>query len=101
MYVLVFDEVILKQLKKLARDYSTKRILSHVFNRIEERGPLAGKLLDPQLSLYEVKIMRPPLRIYYKIVEAVQEAHVFEYEVKTSQEKQDRTITRLRGRLKP
>ena len=72
-----------------------------MLDKVGEMGPLAGKLLDPQLSLYEVKAMRPPIRLYFKIVEANMEAHVFEYEIKTSQEKQHRTIQKIREKLKP
>jgi len=71
-----------------------------MLNRIEESGPMAGKLLDSQLSLYEVKAMRPPLRLYYKIVEEAKEAYVWEYEMKTSQGKQHKTIQRIKGKIR-
>ncbi len=100
-YKLVFDDVILKQLKKVAKDNATKQILSKMLDKIEKLGPLAGKLLDSQLNLFEVKAMRPPIRLYYKIVDAAKEAYVFEYEMKTSREKQGKTIQRLKWKLKP
>lgn len=99
-YKLIFDGVILKQLKKAGRDNSTKQILLKMLDKIEALGPLAGKLLDTQLNLFEVKAIRPPVRLYYKIVEVAKEAYVFEYEMKTSQKKQGKTIQRLKGRLK-
>ena len=100
-YRLVFDEVILKQLKKAGKDNSTKQILSKMLDKIEGMGPLAGKLLDSQLNLFEARAMRPPIRLYYKIIETIKEAYVFEYEMKTSQEKQSKTIQRLKWKLKP
>ncbi len=100
-YKLVFDDVILKQLKKAGKDNLTKQILSKMLDKISGMGPLAGKLLDTQLNLFEVKAMRPPIRLYYKIVEMTKEAYVFEYEIKTSQKKQSRTIQRIRFKLKP
>ena len=99
-YRLVFDDVILRQLKKARREQSTKNILSKILNKIEELGPLAGKLLDNRLNLYEAKAMRPPIRLYYKIVEMLREAYVFEYEMKTSQEKQNRTIQKIKEKSK-
>lgn len=94
-YALVFDEVILKQLKKLGRDKPTKLILSKMLDKIELLGPLAGKLLDPKLSLFEVKANRPPIRLYYKIKMTSKEAYVFEFEMKTSAAKQQTTIRRV------
>ncbi len=100
-YRLVFDKVILKQLKKVARDNPTKQILSKMLDRVEQAGPMAGKLLDSHLSLYEMKAMRPPIRLYYKIAEVAKEAYVWEYEMKTSQEKQHWTIQRIKEKSKP
>lgn len=37
-YNLVFDEIILKQLKKLERDARTREIVSKVLDKIEELG---------------------------------------------------------------
>ncbi len=102
-YTLIFDEVILKQLNKLAKDKATKRIISKMLDKIEEMGSFAGKLLDSKLALFEVKANHPPIRLYYKIVEATKEAYVFEYEMKTSQEKQQKTIEKIKQKekLKP
>ena len=99
-YSIIFDEVILKQLKKLGKDEHTKEILTKVLNKIEELGPNAGKILDPRLKLYEIKRKHPPLRLYYKIVEQTKEAYVFEYEMKTSKVKQSETIGRIRDKSK-
>ena len=102
-YRLVFDEIILKQLKKLAKDHGIKQIVSKMLDKIQEMGPLSGKLLDSQLHLFEVKAKRPPIRLYFKIVESVKEAYVFEYEMKTSPQKQHLTIEKIRQKekLKP
>ncbi|MFB6246793.1 MAG: hypothetical protein ABEI74_04350 [Candidatus Pacearchaeota archaeon] len=64
-YELIFDRVILRQLDKVAKDKSVKEILSKMFDKIEEKGPKAGKLLDPKLKLYELKNKRPPIRLYF------------------------------------
>ena len=95
-YNLVFDEVILKQLKKLGKKADLKNIVSRMLDKIEALGPHAGNLLDSRLKLYEVKVMRPPLRLYYKIIESKREAYVFEYEMKTSTEKQQKSISRIK-----
>lgn len=99
-YTLVFDEVILKQLKKLERDTHTKEIISKILDKIEEMGPDAGKLIDPRLKIYEVKRKQPPIRLYYKILEERKEAYIFEYEMKTSKEKQQDTIHKIKSRDK-
>ncbi len=101
-FKLVFDNIILKQLKKLGKDKNIKEIISKMLDKIQENGPNAGKLLDSRLALYEVKTKRPPLRLYYKIVETT-EAYVFEYKMKTSNEKQHKTIEKIKQkiRLKP
>lgn len=95
-YTLIFDEVILKQLKQLEKDRSLKNRISKMLDKIEEMGPLAGKLLDSKLSLYEVKSKTPPIRLYYEIVENEKKAYVFEYEMKTSEKKQSKTIEKIK-----
>ena len=95
-YTLVFDEVILNQLKKLEKDKHTKEIVSKILDKIEEYGPNAGRLLDSRLKIYEVKRKHPPIRLYYKIIESTKEAHVFEYEMKTSQQKQSQIIEKIK-----
>ena len=99
-YNLVFDEVMLNQLKKLEKDAHTKEIISKILDKIEELGPNAGSLIDSRLKIYEVKRKHPPIRLYYKIIEEVKEAYIFEYEMKTSKEKQKGTINKIRSKLK-
>lgn len=86
-------------MKKFGKNPLLKEILTKMFDKIEFFGGDAGKLLDSRLHLYEIKNMRPPVRLYFKIVEQNKEAYVFEYEIKTSQEKQIRTIEKLRQKL--
>ncbi len=93
---LVFDEVMISQLKGLARDNNLKNIISRLLDKIELLGPFAGKLLDSKLHIYEVKNLRPPIRLYFKIIEYSQEVYVFEYEMKTSKGKQKNTINKIR-----
>ena len=53
IYTLVFDEEIIKQLKKV--DGNIKNILSKMFDKLELGGPIVGKLLDSKLFIYEIK----------------------------------------------
>ena len=96
MYRIIFDEVMLNQFKKLGKDRGTKDIISKIFDKIENLGPDAGKLLDSQLRIYEIKRKRPLIRLYYKISEEKKEAYIFEYEMKTSKEKQRSSIERIK-----
>src|SRR3989344_1269530 len=94
-YKIVFDDVILRQLKKAGRNLQIKSILIKILDKIEEFGPRAGNLIDVRLSLYELKIKHPPIRLYYKHNKTTNEIYVFEYEMKTSEEKQKGTIDKL------
>ena len=95
-YVLVFDKVMVEQLKRLAKDQQTKQILTKMLNKLEFAGPLAGRLIDSKLFLYEIKNKHPPLRLYFKPVLSNNEIYVFEFETKTSEDKQRRTIQKLK-----
>jgi hypothetical protein len=94
-FVLVFDEVMLAQLKKLGEDKQLRGLLSKMLDKMELLGPRAGELIDSHLFLYEMKSKRPPLRLYYKHVRETDELYVFEYEMKTSAQKQQKTIQKL------
>jgi hypothetical protein len=95
-YTLVFDDVMVKQLKKVAKNHHIKYILTKMLDKLELSGPDAGELLDPQLSIYEVKIKHPPIRMYFKHNRLTKEIYVFEFEMKTSPEKQKATIIKLK-----
>ncbi len=95
-YQLVFDEVIIKQLQKAATDQQLKSILTDMLNELEFNGPNAGKLIDSHLFIYEIKCKHPPIRLYFKHKIQTGEIYVFEYEMKTSPEKQRFTIAKLR-----
>ena len=95
-FTLVFDEVMVKQLKKVAKNQNIKHILTKFFDKLELLGPDAGNLLDPQLAMYEIKSKHPPVRLYYKHKKETDEIYVFEFEMKTSEEKQKKTIGKLR-----
>ena len=97
-WTLVFDDVMISQLKKVASNNQAKQILSKMLDKIELLGPMAGKLLDSKLHIYEIKNMRPPIRLYFKIAEPAKEAYIFEYEMKTSKEKQARTVQRIKSK---
>ena len=98
-YTTIFDDIILKQLKKSGKDAKLKEILSKMLDKIEELGPMAGKLLDSRLHLFEVKNNKPAIRLYYKIVEEKKEAYIFEFEIKKSQEKQQTIIEKIKGKI--
>ena len=48
-YELIFDDVMIRQLKKASKNQQIKAILSRMFNRLELVGHMAGKLLDSKL----------------------------------------------------
>jgi hypothetical protein len=96
-YQLIFDSVILKQLKKAGKDHKTREILAKMLDKLELIGPYAGELIDSRLLLYEVKSKHPPIRLYFKLKGS--QILVFEYEMKTSPEKQHDTINNLRRKI--
>lgn len=61
---------------------------------------MAGKLVDSKLFIYELKNKNPPIRLYYKPVEGSREIYLFEYEMKTSEKKQKKTISRIRFKIR-
>ncbi len=95
-FKVIFDEVMLDQLKKLGKNQELKNRISKMLDKIEELGPRAGKLLDARLSIYEVKSKRPPIRLYFKHVRNTNQIYVFEYEMKTSAARQQATIQKLK-----
>ena len=62
-------------------------------------GPNAGKLLDSKLFIYEVKSKHPPIRLYYKHNIPTNEIYVFEYEMKTSEGRQQNTIEKIKKKI--
>lgn len=98
-YRAIFDDVILKQLKKLGEKETARKIISNMLDKIEELGPRAGKLIDSKLFLYEIKNKKPPIRLYFKHVKGY-DIYVFEYELKTSEEKQNKTIEKLKDKTR-
>lgn len=99
-YKLVFDEAIIKQLQRAGKNEHLKSIIKKFFNELEEKGPRAGKLLDSQLFIYEVKNKHPPLRLYFKHNLDENEIYVFEFQMKTSSENQQKIIDKIRFKLK-
>lgn len=97
-FPLVFDEVMIKQLQKAGKNLQLKAILKNMLDEVEEKGPEAGKLLDSHLFIYEIKSKHPPIRLYFKHNLKTNEIYVFEFEMKTSEEKQKLTIARIRWR---
>jgi hypothetical protein len=95
-YTLIFDDVILHQLKQAGRKKQIRNILSQLFDKIETLGPRAGKLVDSHVFIYEIKLKSPPMRLYFQHRKDSTEIGVFEYEMKTSKKKQKRTIGKLK-----
>ena len=93
---LVFDDIILKQLQKAAKNQAVKQILIKMLDKIEILGPNAGKLLDSKLFIYETKNKHPPIRLYFKYNLINNEIYIFEYEMKTSKKEQNKTLNRIR-----
>ena len=94
LYVLAFDKIIIKQLKKV--DQQIKNILSKMFDKLELAGPNAGELLDSKFHIYEIKNKHPPIRLYFKHNIMTNEIYIFEFEMKTSPEKQQATIEKIK-----
>lgn len=66
-----------------------------MLDKIEILGPRAGKLLDSQLHLYEIKAKHPPIRLYFQHIKNTIRIYIFEYEMKTSKQKQQNTIQKI------
>lgn len=95
-FTLIFDDVMVKELKKAAKNGHIKSILASMLDKLELFGHDAGKLLDSELFLYEIKSKHPPLRLYFKPKKDTNEIYVFEFEMKISEEIQQKTIKRLK-----
>ena len=50
-YNLIFDDIMIKQFKKAAKNQHIKDILTKMLDKLEFTGPDAGELLDSQLSI--------------------------------------------------
>ena len=85
-----------KPQKSGIKNQQIKNLLIKLFDKIEEHGPRAGKLIDSQFHLYEIKLKSPPIRLYYRYNMGTNEIYVFEYEMKTSEKKQNKTIEKIR-----
>ena len=99
-YTLVFDKVMIKQLKKAAKNQHIKDILTKMLDKLENLGPDAGDLLDSQLFIYEIKTKHPPIRLYFKHNKQTYEIYVFEFEMKTSPETQQITIEKVKRKAR-
>lgn len=95
-FIVVFDEVMQKQFQQALKEGVVREILKKWFDKLEEKGPLVGKLLDSRIWLYELKNKKPPLRLYYQYQKTTNKIIIFECEMKTSEKKQKQSIERLR-----
>ena len=73
--------------------------LAKAFDKIENLGPRAGDLLDARLRIYEIKIKSPPIRLFFKYNPANEEIYLFEYIMKTSQQKQQSIIEKIKRKI--
>ena len=71
-----------------------------MLDKLESSGPDAGELLDSKLFVYEVKNIRPPIRLYFKHNNITNEIYIFEFEMKTSEEKQQATIEKIKQKIR-
>ncbi|MBU1198903.1 MAG: hypothetical protein KKF46_05730 [Nanoarchaeota archaeon] len=99
-FELIFDDVILKQLKKAGKNQKVREILKKMFNKLELAGPSVGDLLDSQLFIYEIKNTHPPIRLYFRHDRITNDIKVFEFEMKTSKERQQKTIQKIKFKVK-
>lgn len=99
-YTLIFDYVMIKQLKKAGKNQHIKNILTKMLDKLEYSGADAGDLLDSHLFIYEIKNKHPPIRLYFKHNKHTDAIYVFEFEMKTSPEKQQSAITRVRQKAR-
>ena len=95
-FVVVFDDVVKEKLEKAIAKGGAREIIKHWLDELEEHGPNAGKLLDNHLWLYEMKNKHPPLRLYYHYQKSTGKIIIFELEMKTSEKKQNVTITKIK-----
>lgn len=98
-YTLIFDEIMLKQLQKAAKENTVKQILIKMLDKIELLGPNAGKFIDSKLKIYELKNKHPPIRLYFKEQKDKEEMYIFEYEMKTSEKQQQKTIKKIKKKV--
>ena len=96
---LIFDKIILKQLRKSAKSPNVKTILVKMLDKIEDLGPECGKLIDSRLFLYELKNKHPPIRLYFKYNKITNEIYIFEFEIKSSEKKQQSTIEKIKRKF--
>ncbi|MBI2146625.1 hypothetical protein HYU22_04760 [Candidatus Woesearchaeota archaeon] len=98
-YVVVFDEEMKKKLEEIIIKTNSKELIKKWLDKLEHLGPSAGKLLDNHVWIYELKNKHPPLRLYYHHHQETGKIILFELEMKTSEQKQQKTIRRLWYRL--
>ena len=98
-YLVVFDDIVKTKLQKIIDGSELKVIITSWLDRLENNGPVAGKLLDNHIWLYEMKNKHPPLRLYFYYQKSTNKIIIFELEMKTSLQKQQKTISRMRYKI--
>ena len=98
-FTVTFDEHVKETMEKALVKGNAREIIKHWLDRLEEKGPDAGKLLDSHFWIYEMKNKHPPLRLYYHYQHFPEKIIIFELDMKTSEQKQNITITKIRYSL--
>ncbi len=98
-FVVVFDKIVKNKLIKAIKKEQYKNILKKWLDELEISGPNAGKLLDNHVWLYEMKNKHPPLRLYYYYQKTAKKIIIFDFQMKTSKDKQKKTIDKLRKKI--
>lgn len=99
MYKIIFDRVIVEQLRELARNRHLKQRINKLFDRLELKGPDAGKLIDFKLHIYDLKTKKPAIRIYYTYTSEKDEINVFEFHLKKGRGNQHRIISKIKNKI--
>ena len=97
-FELLIDESCKKKIEKI-RYKKIGKIISKWLNEIEVKGEKAGKLLNSKFHLYEKKISKPSLRLYYQIILKKNKAYIINFEIKKSKEKQNKLIEKIKKLL--
>lgn len=98
-YEVSYDPKFEKQFDKISKNKHLVDLLSKLIKRIRLLGPDAGKLIDAKMSIYEIKMKRPPLRLYFWYRLALQDIYIIEYQLKTSKDAQRKVIDNIKERL--
>lgn len=96
----VFDDKGIKRLRKLSKNESLKSIIKKMLDKAEIAGSSVAKLIDNKFQLYELKSKSPSIRIYFQFDKPANKLNFLDVEIKKSKNKQQKTISSLKKRIK-